>query len=54
MVGYILGYSFAKAIAEVTNLGKAHYYDTLLQDINNTLAKKYQRLEPKDVSIKKV
>ncbi len=51
MVGFVLGCSFAEAVARVVGLGEARCHDALLQDIDNGLTRECRGLEPKEGSV---
>lgn len=51
VVSFILKYSIFKTIARVVYLGEAYCFNTLLKDVNNTLAKECYGLKPKKRSL---
>ena len=51
VVGFVLGFSLAEAVARVVGLREARCRDALLQGISNKFTRECQGLDPKEGSI---
>lgn len=54
IVGYILGNSFAEAVARIASLGEAYYCNALFQNIDHALARECRGLKPENGGVRKV